>query len=102
MWCDLDAFSYPPNYRKLEPDEVYLFAAVVDRAHRGEGLAPLMRAECYNALRKKGRSRFCSYTDYFNTPARHFKAKLGAREELLRLHVELFGKWSKTVTLSRY
>ena len=101
MWCDLDEFSYPPNYRRLEPDEVYLFAAYTDPAHRGDGLAPLMRAEGYAALRKKGRSRFYSYTDYFNTPARRFKAKLGAREELLRLHIDVLGKWSKTVTLKR-
>lgn len=102
MWCDLDAFSYPPNYRTLDPDEVYLFAAFADPAHRGSGVAPLMRANGYEALRKLGRSRFYSYTDYFNTPARRFKAKLGAREEQLRLHIDLFGWWSRTVTLKRY
>ena len=61
-----------------------------------------MRAKGYAALRKMGRSRFYSYTDFLNTPARRFKLKLGARNLALRLHLGLFGKWSKTVTLRRY
>jgi len=102
MWCDLDEFSYQPNYRKLTADEVYLYAAFTDPDYRGQSLAPLMRAAGYSSLREMGRSKFCSYTDFFNTAARHFKAKLGARKEALRIHLELFGKWSKTLTLRRY
>lgn len=102
MWCDLDEFNYPPNYRKLTEDEVYLYAAFSDPEYRGQSLAPLMRARGYAALRKMGRSKFCSYTDFFNTAARRFKLKLGARNVALRLHLELFGKWSTTMTLRRY
>ena len=102
MWCDPNEFDFPPNYRKLEADEVYLFAAYSDPDYRGQGLAPLMRSAGYAALREKGKNRFYSYTDYFNAAARRFKEKLGARNELLRLHFGLFGKWSKTVTLRRY
>lgn len=102
MWCDLEAFHYPPNYRKLESDEAYLYAAYADPGYRGRNLAPLMRAEGYAALRALGRERFYSYTDYFNAPARRFKAKLGARNEALRLYVDLFGLWQKTLTLRRY
>jgi GNAT superfamily N-acetyltransferase len=102
MWCDLDEFNYPPNYRRLDADEVYLYAAFADPDYRGQSLAPLMRAKGYEALRELGRNRFYSYTDFFNTAARRFKVKLGARNELLRMHLELFGKWSKTFTLRRY
>lgn len=102
MWCDLEAFSYPANYRILEDDEAYLFAAFADPAYRGRNLAPLMRASCYEALSKIGRTRFYSYTDYYNTPARRFKAKLFARDEALRVHVDLWGRWSRTFTLRRY
>jgi RimJ/RimL family protein N-acetyltransferase len=102
MWCDLKEFNYPPNYRKLAHDEVYLFAARAHPDYRGQNLAPLMRIACYASLRKMGRTRFYSYTDYFNTAARRFKAKLGARDEALRLHIALFGKWSKTLTLRQY
>ena len=102
MWCDLDAFHYPPNFRKLAADEAYLYAAFADSDYRGQSLAPLMRAKGYASLREMGRSKFYSYTDYFNTAARHFKRKLGARDEALRMHLELFGKWSKTITLRTY
>lgn len=102
MWCDRDEFNFPPNFRKLDNDEVYLFAAFADPEYRGRGLAPLMRTAAYAALREMGCTRFYSYTDFFNAAARRFKAKLGAREEALRVHVELFGKWSTTLTLRRY
>lgn len=102
MWCDLDEFNYPPNYRRLDADEVYLFGAFTDPDYRGQNLAPLMRAAGYSELRKMGRNKFYSYTDFFNTASRRFKIKLGARNEALRMYLELFGKWSKTYTLRRY
>ena len=102
MWCDLDEFNYSPNYRRLGASEVYLYAAFADPDYRGQSLAPLMRAKGYEALQELGRNKFYSYTDFFNTAARRFKVKLGARNELLRMHLGLFGKWSKTFTLRRY
>ena len=102
MWCDLEAFHFPPNYRELEDDEAYLFAAYAAPEYRGQSLAPIMRSACCAALREMGRSRFYSYTEYFNYPARRFKEKLGARNEALRIHVDLFGRWSITLTLRRY
>jgi RimJ/RimL family protein N-acetyltransferase len=102
MWCDLDEFNYQPNYRKLVADEVYLYAAFADPKYRGRGLAPQMRAAVYASLREMGYRKFYSYTDFSNTAARRFKAKLGAQEEALRIHLELFKKWSTTLTLRRY
>lgn len=102
MWCDLRQFNYPPNYRLLAADEAYLFAAYIDPRYRGQNLAPLMRVACYEELRKLGRRRFCSYSEYLNTSARRFKAKVGAAEEELRVHFSLFGKWSRTLTVRRY
>jgi len=102
MWCDLDEFNYPPNFRRLADNEVYLFAAFADPDYRGQRLAPLLRAAGYSSLREMGRRRFYSYTEYFNTAARRFKVKLGARDEALRMHLGLFGTWSKTFTLKRY
>lgn len=102
MWCDLDAFHFPPEFRPLEPDEAYFFAAAVADPYRGRNIAPLMRSALIDALRTSGRSRFYSYTEYFNGPARRFKEKLGCRNEALRLHLNLFGKWKKTWTLKQY
>lgn len=99
MWCDLDEFYHPTHPHKLAADEVYLYLAYVDPDYRGQGLAPLMRAAGYASLREMGRNKFYSYSRYFNTAARRFKAKLGAREDGLRIHFRLFGRWSKSLTL---
>jgi len=102
MWCDFAEYNFPPNRRKLEGDEVYLFAAYSHPDYRGQGLAPNLRLQAYRALRELGHSRFYSYTDYFNDPARRFKEKLNARNDELKLHVCLFGGWSRVFTLKKY
>jgi len=102
MWCDFQEFNYPPNYRRLNDDEVYMFAAFAHADYRGQNLAPNMRLQCYQALEKMGRHSCLSYTDYFNVAARRFKEKLGARNKMLRLHICLFGRWSRTLTLRTY
>jgi len=99
MWCDLNEFYHPTHPQKLAADEVYLFAAYVDPDYRGQGLAPLMRCAGYASLRDMGRSKFYSYSRFFNTAARRFKAKLGAREKGLRIHFRFFGRWSRSLTL---
>lgn len=101
-WCDVAEFSFAPNYRRLDDDEAYLFAAYAHPDYRGRNLAPQMRYQCYQALRGMGRTRFYSYTEFFNIPARRFKDKLGARNESLRLYVCLLGRWSHTFTLRNY
>lgn len=98
LWCDFDEFYHPTHPHKLADDEAYLFLAYVDPDYRGQGLAPKMRAAGYAALRKMGHDKFYSYSRYFNSAARRFKTKLGAREEGLRLHFRLFGKWSRSLT----
>lgn len=102
MWCDLEAFNFPPSYRSLDRDEAYLFNAYTDPTVRGHNLAPFMRQQCYAALRAMGRRRFYSYTDFFNTASRRFKAKLGAVDEDLCAQLTLFGRWSTTFTLRHY
>ena len=102
MWCDFQSFNFRPQCRPLKDDEVYLFAAYSHPDYRGQGLAPAMRFQCYAALNKLGRSKYYSVTDYFNPAARRFKEKLGAKNELLGLHVSLFSRWSRTFTLRKY
>ena len=102
MWCDFRAFNFLPNYRLLDDDEAYLFAAFTHPDYRGHSLAPEMRLHCYEKLRELGRTRFCSYTDYYNLAARRFKEKLGARNEQVRLHISLFDHWSRTITLKTF
>ena len=101
-WCDLEQVTYYYCRRKLDPGEVYLFAAYADPAYRGRGLAPMMRSACYAELRRRGFSRFYSYSEYLNLPARRFKSKLGAVEENLKIHCDFHGKWSRTLTFNYF
>jgi GNAT superfamily N-acetyltransferase len=81
---------------KLAQHEGYLFAAYTNPAYRGHDLAPRLRLVCYEELREAGRTSLISHAVYWNTASRRFKAKLGATEQALYLHVGLFGKWSAT------
>ena len=102
MWCDFSEYNFPPIRRMLEDDEVYLFTAYARPDYRGQSLAPNLRLQAYRSLREMGRSRFYSYTDYFNEPARRFKAKLNARNVELKVYICLLGGWSRTYTLRNY
>jgi len=101
MWCDLETFNYPPNFRHLSPNEAYLFAAYANPDYRGQNIAPQMRAACYSSLRNIDRSEFCTRTNYFNASARRFKSKLGADNVALRVYLSVFRICAKTFTLKR-
>ncbi len=101
MWCDLSEINFRPMRRALAPNEAYLYAAYTDPDVRGQNLAPLMREQCYAALRARGRDVFWSYSDYYNAPARRFKEKLGAIETAVGLYVSIFGRPVRTVILRR-
>jgi GNAT superfamily N-acetyltransferase len=102
MWCDLDEVNFAPVWRKLAGDEAYLFAAYTDPRYRGHDLATRLRRVSYAELRARGRTRLCSYSELFNPAARRFKLKLGAVEERLCVNIDLFGRWSRTLTVWRY
>ena len=102
MWCALTWLEYEPMQRELRQDEAYLFAAYTDPTYRGRQLAPQLRTVCYQALRQLGRTNCLSFTIYSNNASRRFKAKLGAVEESLHIHVRLFGKWSRTWLVRKF
>ena len=101
-WCDLDEVHSEVGPRKLNEGEAYLFTAYTDPEYRGRKLAPMLRSACCRELRRRRVSSFYSYSLYFNLPARRFKKKLGAVEEELKVHINLFQKWSRTLTIKTY
>ena len=101
MWCDLDEVNFAPVHRVLAADEAYLFAAYTDPSYRGRDLAPRLRHACYAHLRANGRTRLVSYSEPFNRASRRFKQKLGAVEVAAWLHVDLFGRWSRTIPVPK-
>jgi hypothetical protein len=102
MWCNLHRCHSRITRFPLKEDEAYLCSAVTFTAYRGKNLAPLLRYELYRYLNQIGRTNFYSITEYFNTPARKFKEKLGARQLRLGLHIRLFNRCDWNITLKRF
>ena len=101
-WFDLEECNC--NYRrfKLKSDEAYLFDMFTMKPFRGYGIAPYLRYKGYEAMKELGRDRCYSYSDYFNTPARKFKAKLNAKPLELCIFIELIKKYRKTILVNRF
>ena len=63
----------------LKRNECCLYNAVTKPDKRGKGYAEILRAKCYEILRKQGKDTFYSFTEQNNKSALKLKEKLGAR-----------------------
>jgi hypothetical protein len=90
-WYDLKEFNSKGIKCPLKNSEAYLFDAYTLLSFRGKGIAPFMRYRSYQELKKLGKHRLLSVSDYFNTPAIRFKEKLKAKPLELRLKLHFRG-----------
>jgi len=102
MWIDLEEINSLLYSRPLTAREAYLFDAFSDDSYRGQNLAPFLRLKCYAEARALGRSDIYSISDFTNTPARRFKAKLGARDEALIVFWQFFNGAAHSWIVWRY
>lgn len=100
-WCDTAEISFRPCGRPLEGHEAYLYGAETLFEFRGRKLQPFLRRRCYEALNAEGKWIFYSYSDFFNYPALHFKAKVGARVLRIGLSLRIFNILEKGWTLKQ-
>jgi GNAT superfamily N-acetyltransferase len=100
-WADLREVNDAACDFPLGPGEAYLYDAFVAPEHRGRGLAPYLRYQCYEQLRRAGYDTFYSVSDYFNSPAIRFKRKLNAQPLWLYIQVRIggrtLGQWRRSV-----
>lgn len=96
VWCALDEIDSQFHRRRLEAHEAYFFDVFCDPAYRGLNLTPYLRLRCYQVLRDRGRTTYYSVTEFFNRSAKRFKAKVGAVNERLLVHVSCFGRFHRT------
>jgi len=102
MWCNLQECDSNYIKFKLKKDEAYLTYARTFNAYRGRNLAPYLRLEFYRQLKKMGRVKILSISDYFNEPALRFKEKLKAQPVKLYVTITFFGKSRRTIPLRSY
>jgi hypothetical protein len=100
-WYSLSKSNIKGKKTKLENNEAYLFDMYTMPSYRGNGIAPYLRYQAYRELKKLGRKKLYSYTDYFNTPAMRFKEKLNAKKTELCLKLS-FRRWSINKRLKKY
>lgn len=102
MWINLTECSFRPARASLKNDEAYLSSMYTSEAFRGKNLAPYLRVKSYEFLKQIGRNKIYSVTEFFNPSASRYKQKLNARNLMLILYIEIFGKFNWSVTLKTY
>ena len=99
MWINLKDCSYMPVKVILNKDEAYLTSMYTLESYRGKNLAPYLRYKSYEILKKMGRDKIYSVSEFFNSSAIRYKEKLNARNLKLVFYIKLFNrlKWSFTI-----
>ncbi len=78
LWINSNFTHYYGLKKALLKNECYLYNAITKPEERGKGYAEVLRAKCYEILRKQGKDTFYSITDLDNVSAMRFKDKIGA------------------------
>jgi len=99
MWINLTECDFAPVNKPLKVDEAYLTSMHTIESYRGNNLAPFLRYKSYEILRKMGRDKIYSVSEFFNSSAQRYKQKLNAKNLKLVLYIQLFKriKWSCTL-----
>jgi hypothetical protein len=102
MWISFNECSFKPAWVLLKDDEAYLSYMYTMESFRGKNLAPYLRYRSYEFLKKMGRDKIYSTTEYFNPSASRYKEKLNAKKIKLVLFIEIFKKFKRSIILKRY
>lgn len=95
-------FTFRKKVFKLKDNEVYLSNMYTYQSFRGKSLAPYLRYQSYQLLKKEGVEYIYSVTDYFNKSSQKFKKKLNAKPLTLYFAIILFKKYHKTIKIKDY
>lgn len=102
MSIEHNDFSFRKKTFNLKDNEAYLSNMFTYSSFRGKNLAPYLRHESYQLLKKEGVESMYSVTDYFNKSSQKFKKKLNAKPLTLYFSIILFKKYSKTIKIKDY
>lgn len=102
MWINLKECNYMPVKIILNDNEAYLTSMYTLEAFRGKNLAPFLRYKSYDILKKMGRDKIYSVSEYFNSNAIRYKQKLNAKNLKLVFYLKLFKRLKWSFTLKTY
>jgi len=102
MWINFTEFSYKSTAVQLKSNEAYLYFMNTMETYKGKNLAPYLRYKSYEILNEMGRDKLYSISDYFNSPAVKFKAKLNSKKLKLIIDILIFKKLHWNFTLKSY
>jgi hypothetical protein len=102
-WADVKECGLGPGKLlfRLAAHQAYLRYTFITNSYRGRALAPALRRRIYEEMAQAGKTELFSVSEYFNTPAKNFKKKLGAVPLELRISVKLFRRWGLDLRLAR-
>jgi len=102
MWINFTEFNYKSTAVQLKSNEAYLYFMNTMETYKGKNLAPYLRYKSYEILNEMGRDKLYSISDYFNSPAVKFKAKLNSKKLKLIIDIQIFKKLHWNFTLKSY
>ena len=102
MLCNIQELDSVHYSFRLKEDEAYLTYARTFKAYRGKNMAPYLRCKLYEHLRKIGRTKMYSITEYFNDAAKRFKQKLDVRPSKLIVSIYFLNKYKITIPLKSF
>lgn len=101
-WCDTIGRQHRILPMKLSEKEAFIYDSYTADEYRGRNLVSAVRQRIYGAVGENGRTRFLSTSEFFNTPAKRFKRKLGATPKQLVLFICLLGRIERVFVLKDY
>ena len=102
MWINFSEFIYKSTAVQLKSNEAYLYFMNTMESYKGKNIAPYLRYKSYEILNEMGRDKLYSISDYFNSPAVKFKAKLNSKKLKLIIDIQIFKKLHWNFTLKSY
>ncbi len=102
MFIELNDFTFHNRTFKLKDNEAYLLNMWTFHSYRSKNIAPYLRYQSYQLLKKQGRDIKYSVTQYFNKSSIKFKKKLNSKHLKLYLSIILFKKYYWNFLLRDY
>ena len=102
IFANFDDFIFKQRKFVLKENQAYIHNLYTFETHRGKGLAPYLRYQCYKELYQRGVNECFSITSYFNKSSLRANQKMNITHDALYLYIGLLKKFHWNFTLKTY